>query len=134
MEFLNHVELLKDFTIEYGLPLPQYTVYPDLNSETKSFSLAQFNIFYNNDDKKMQKTKIECVQIDPRPKLLLWEISCRICNTQMHSTKECCRRNILKVDKSTQFPPALPPRDSSTFSRLFFPFLQKTPTPKSNHM
>ena len=52
----------------------------------------------------------------------------------MHATKECRRRNILKVDKSTQFPPPLPPKNSSTFSRIFSPFLQKTPRPKYNHM
>ena len=153
------------------MPLPQYTVYPNLNSKTKSFFLAQINInehfliqagptselaenraalkllllvlrsydlcdenFYNNDDKKMQKTKNQSFQTDPRPKLIPWANSCRFCNTQMHATKECRRRNILKVDKSTQFPPTLPSRYSSTFSRLFSPFLQKTAGPKSNHM
>ena len=44
MGFLNHVEILRNFTIKYGLPLPQYTVYPDPNSKTKSFFLAQINI------------------------------------------------------------------------------------------
>ena len=29
--------------IKYGLPLPQYIVYPDPNSKTKSFFLAQVN-------------------------------------------------------------------------------------------
>ena len=94
MGFLNHVEILRNFTIKYGLPLPQYTVYPDPNSKTNLFFLAKINIiehfvtqagstselaenraslklllllmrsydlcdekFYNNDDKKMQKTK-----------------------------------------------------------------------------
>ena len=90
--------------------------------------------FYDNDDNKMQKTKNQSIQINPRPKLIPWEISCRICITQMHATKECRRRNILKVVKSTHFPPPLPPRNSSTFSRLFSPFLQKTPRPKSNHI
>ena len=171
MGFLNHVEILRNFTIKYGLPLPQYTVYPDPNSKTKSFFLAQINInehfviqagptselaenraalklllllirsydlcdekFYNSDDKKRQKTKNQSIQTDPRPKLIPWENSCRFCNTQMHATKECRRRNIFKVDKSTQFPPPVPPRNSSTFSRLFSPFLQKTSRPKSNHM
>ena len=32
---LNHVEILRNFTIKYGLPLPQYIVYPDPNSEAK---------------------------------------------------------------------------------------------------
>ena len=44
MGFLNHVEILRNFTIKYGLPLPQYTVYPDPNSKTNSFFLAQINI------------------------------------------------------------------------------------------
>ena len=44
MGFLNHVEILRNFTKKYGLPLPQYTVYPDPNSKTKSFFLAQINI------------------------------------------------------------------------------------------
>ena len=30
--------------MKYGLPLPQYTVYPDPNSKTKSFFLAQINV------------------------------------------------------------------------------------------
>ena len=90
--------------------------------------------FYNNDDKNLQNTKNQSIQTDPRPKLIPWENSCRFCNTQMHATKECRRRNIFKVDKSTQFPPPVPPRNSSTFSRLFCPFLQKTSRPNSNHM
>ena len=44
MEFLNQLEILRNFTIKYGLPLPQYTVYPDTNSKTKSFFPAQINI------------------------------------------------------------------------------------------
>ena len=44
MGFLNRVEILRNFTIKYGLPLQQYTVYPDPNSKTKSFFLAQINI------------------------------------------------------------------------------------------
>ena len=44
MGFLNHVEILRNFTIKYGLPLPQYTVYSDPNLKTKSFFLAQINI------------------------------------------------------------------------------------------
>ena len=32
MGLLNHVEILKNFTIKYGLPLPQYIVYLDPNS------------------------------------------------------------------------------------------------------
>ena len=44
MGFLNHVEILRNFTMKYGLPLPQYTVYPDPNSKTKSFFLAQINV------------------------------------------------------------------------------------------
>ena len=32
--------------------------------------------FYNNDDKKMQKTKNQSIQTDPRPKLIPWENSC----------------------------------------------------------
>ena len=44
MGFLNHVEILRNFTIKYGLPLPQYTVYPDPNSKKMSFFLAQINI------------------------------------------------------------------------------------------
>ena len=67
--------------------------------------------FYNNDDKRMQKTKNQSIQTDPRPKLIPWENPYRLCNTQMHATKECRRRNILKVDKSTQF---LPPLRTST--------------------
>ena len=43
MRLLNHVEILRNFTIKYGLPLPQYIVYPDPNSKTKSFFLAQVN-------------------------------------------------------------------------------------------
>ena len=43
MKLLNHVEILRKFTIKYGLPLPQYIVYPDPNSKTKSFFLAQVN-------------------------------------------------------------------------------------------
>ena len=107
MGFLNHVQILRNCTIKYGFPLPQYTVYPDTNSITKSFFLAQINInehfviqadptselaenraalklllllirsydlcdkkFYNNDDKKMQKTKNQMIQTDPRPKLI----------------------------------------------------------------
>ena len=118
MGFLNHVEILRNFTIKYGLPLPQYTVYPDPNSKTNSFFLAQINInknfviqagptselaenraalklllllmrsydlcdenFYNDDDKKKQKTKNQSIQTDPRPKLIPWENSCRFCNT-----------------------------------------------------
>ena len=34
----------EEFHIKYGLLLPQYTVYPDLNLETKLFFLAQNNI------------------------------------------------------------------------------------------
>ena len=75
--------------------------------------------FYNNDDKKTQKTKNQSIQTDPRSKLIPWENSCRFCNTQMHASKECRRRNIFKVDKSTQFAPPVPSRNSSTFSRLF---------------
>ena len=41
---LNHVEILRNFTIKYGLPLPQYIVYPDPNLKTKSFFFAQVNI------------------------------------------------------------------------------------------
>ena len=79
MGFLNDVEILRNFTIKYGLSLPQYTVYLDPKSKTKSFFLAQISIrielaenrvalklllllmrsydlcdedFYNNDDKK----------------------------------------------------------------------------------
>ena len=44
MGFLNRVEILRNFTIKYGLPLSQYTVYPDPNSKTNSFFLAQINI------------------------------------------------------------------------------------------
>ena len=44
MGFLKHVEILRKFTIKYGLPLPQYAVYPDPNSKTNSFFLAQINI------------------------------------------------------------------------------------------
>ena len=44
MGFLNHVEIFRNFTIKYVLPLPQYTVYPDPNSKTNSFFLAQINI------------------------------------------------------------------------------------------
>ena len=40
---LNHMDILRNFTIEYGLPLPQYIIYPDPNSKTKSFFLAQVN-------------------------------------------------------------------------------------------
>ena len=40
---LNHVEIMRNFTIKYGLPLPEYIVYPDPNSKTKSFFLAQVN-------------------------------------------------------------------------------------------
>ena len=83
--------------------------------------------FYNNDDKKMQKTKNQCVQTDLRPKLIPWESSCRFCNTQMHATKECRKRNIFKVAKSTHFPPPVPPRNSSTFSRFFLLFSKKLP-------
>ena len=43
MGFLNHVEILRNFTIKYGLPLPQYTVYPDPSLKTNSFFLAQIN-------------------------------------------------------------------------------------------
>ena len=82
----------------------------------------------------MHKTKNQILQTDPRLKLIPWENSCRFCNTQMHATKECRRRNTFKVDKSTQLPPPVPPRNSSTFSRLFSPFLQKTSIPKSNNM
>ena len=52
----------------------------------------------------------------------------------MHATKKCRRRHILKVDKSNQFPPSLPPGNSSKFSRQFSPFFKKTSRPKSNHM
>ena len=44
MGFLNHVEISRNFTLKYGLPLPQYTVYPDPNSKTESFFLAQIII------------------------------------------------------------------------------------------
>ena len=44
MRFLNHVEILRNFTIKYELLLPQYTVYSDPNSKTNSFFLAQINI------------------------------------------------------------------------------------------
>ena len=44
MGFLNHVEILSNFTIKYGLPVPQYTVYPDPNSKPQLFFLAQINI------------------------------------------------------------------------------------------
>ena len=43
MGLLNHVEILINFTIKYGLPLPQYIVYPDPNLKTKSVFLAQVN-------------------------------------------------------------------------------------------
>ena len=43
MGLLNHVKILRNFTIKYGLPLPQYIVYPDPNSKSKSFFLAQVN-------------------------------------------------------------------------------------------
>ena len=83
----------------------------------RSYDLC-YEKFYNNDDKKMQKTKNQSNQTDPRPKLIPWENSCRFLNTQMHDTKECRRRNIFEVDKSTQFPPPVSPRNSSTFSGL----------------
>ena len=60
--------------------------------------------FYNNDNKKRWKTKNQSVQIDPRPKLIPWENSCSYCNTQMHATKECHRRNMLKDYKQPNFP------------------------------
>ena len=44
MGFSNHVEILRNFTLKYGLPLPQYTVYLDPNSKTKLFFLAQINM------------------------------------------------------------------------------------------
>ena len=54
----------------------------------RSYDLCD-ETFYNDDDKKMQKTKNQSIQTDPRPKLIPWENSCRFCNTQMHATKEC---------------------------------------------
>ena len=59
MGFLNHVETLRNFTIKkYGLSLPQYIFYPDPNSKTKLFFLAQINM---NDHFVIQAgpTKIE---------------------------------------------------------------------------
>ena len=44
MGFLNHVDILKKFTLKYGLSSPQYAVYPDPNLKTKLFLLAQINI------------------------------------------------------------------------------------------
>ena len=82
----------------------------------------------------MQKTKNQSIQTDPRAKLIPWKNSCRFCNTQMHATKEWRRRNNFKVDKSTQFPPPVPLRNSLKFSGLSSPFLQKTSRPKSNRM
>ena len=43
MGFLNHEGILRNFTVKYGLPLPQYIVYPDQKSKTKSFNLAEVN-------------------------------------------------------------------------------------------
>ena len=40
---LNHVGILRNLTTKHELPLPQYIVYPDPNSKTKSFFLAQVN-------------------------------------------------------------------------------------------
>ena len=82
----------------------------------------------------MQETKNQSIQIDPRPKLIPWKNSCRFCNTQMHATKEYHRRNFFKVDKSTQFPPPVPPRNSSTFSRLFPLFSRKLPRSLMNFL
>ena len=83
--FLGHIEILMNFRIKYGLLIRS----SDLRDEN----------FYKNDDKKIQKTKNQSVQSDIRPKLIPWENSCGFCNTQMQATKECRRRNILKVVK-----------------------------------
>ena len=134
--FLAQININENFDIQAG---PTSELAED--RAALKFSLLLMRLYdlcdensYNIDDKKMQKTKNQSVQTDVRPKLIASENFCRFCNTQMHVTKECRRRNILKVDKSTQFPPPLPPRNSSTLSRVFSPFLQKTPRPKSNHM
>ena len=84
----------------------------------KSYNLCDEN-FHDNDDEKIQKDKNQSVQTDPRPKLIPWENSCWICNTQIHTTKECRGGNILKVDKRTHVPPPIPPRNSSVFSNYF---------------
>ena len=136
MGLLNHVEISRNFTMKYELTLPQYIVYPDPNSKTKSFFPAQVNTndhfvvqagptnelaenraalkllqllirsydlcdedFYNNTCTGTRKTKNQNAQTDQRPKLVSWKNSCRYCNTQMHATKECRRRNVFKADK-----------------------------------
>ena len=155
------MKILRNFTIKYGLPLPQYIVYPDPNSKTKSFFLAQVNTndhfviqacptselvenraalkllqllirsydlcyenFYNNICKETRKIKDQSVQTDPRPKLVSSKNACRYCKTQMHTTEEYRRWNVFKTDKSTNFRPPLPLRNSSHLV-IYFPLFSK---------
>ena len=55
--------------------------------------------FCNNTCKGTRKTKDYSDQTDSRPKLVLWKNLGRYCNTQMHATKECRRRNVFNPDK-----------------------------------
>lgn len=167
MGILNHVEILKNFTIKYELPLPQIITHPDQHSWSHSFFLAQASTlehliiqsgktkelaenkaalgllklliqYYDLCDKddtetyrKKIKTKDQEVQTDPRPKLVPLENSCKYCNTQVHSTKECLRNIIKKVDKTTQIPPPTPLRNPQILNRLLRPFCKRTPRPKT---
>ena len=98
MGFLNHVEILRNFTIM--IINEHFVIQAGPTSELagnraalklllllmRAYDLCDEN-FCNNDDKKMQNTKNQSIQTDPRPKLIPWENSCRFCNTQMHAIK-----------------------------------------------
>ena len=163
MGTLNHKEILKNFTIQYGLPEPQIIIYPDLHSQSSSLFMAHASIkdhliiqtsstkelaenkaalnllqlLMKNYDlcddnniatyKGKAKTKDQEIQIDPRPKLVAWENSCKYCNTQAHNIAYCPRKVVKRQkDKATQFPPTLPFPIPTTFAQLFKPFSSKT--------
>ena len=67
-----------------------------------------------------KKNKISVFKPIRDQNLILRENSCRFYKTQMHATRECRRRNILKVDKSTQFPPPLPLPDVLKYKIINF--------------
>ena len=170
MGFLNHIEILRNSTVKYGLPLPQYTVYPDPKFKKKSFFLAQINInehfviqagptselaenrassklllllmrsydlcdenFYNNDDKKTQKTKNQSVQTDPRPKLVPWENSVTLkCMLQKSAVHEIFRKLTNQPDFPLHIHPETLQHPADYFLRFSKKHLDLNPTTCKN--
>ena len=97
MGFLNHEEILRNFKTKYGLLLPQYTVYPDLNSKTKSFFLAQ--IIMN--EHFVIKTGPTSELAENRAALKLWLLlllSCDLCDENFYNNDDKkCEKQETKV-------------------------------------